>query len=181
MDGWIKMTLQDKTVALKALTLKTVHKSDFDPAKHPRDEDGRWARLGSAISGLKGRIVGSSLKTRMVQAVDHAYGHLSKNSKELISGAAANLLTQGHVSDMETEAMKVSILHLAERMQVPALQAKDYVINTLKALRSMHMSKAAETTDEFIAKIDALIEKLKNLDFKDEKTQVKKPKSDKDK
>lgn len=156
-----------RQIVFKALT-KT-----FDP-NQPRNEDGEWSKTGSSgfsAGGVSAKAVKEALKAKHIRAaVSQAYGNLKSNSKDIIATVAATVLAQGTsaggVSDMETDALKQSLLHLANNMGVTTAQARDHVVGTLKKLRELRMKDLSKAKDDpVIKRIDEAIARLERLDL----------------
>jgi hypothetical protein len=104
----------------------------FDP-NQPRADDGTWS-----VSGLTGRLSQASIK----ETIAEARSTLAPQAREALATVVANFITQYNNSEADTEAVKTSLKHLAGKLEVTTVQARDQVVAVLQSLRAKSMRKS---------------------------------------
>jgi hypothetical protein len=150
-------------------------KAGFNPSQE-RDYHGRWTNalgdeeLPPPPEEPDRRFMGFSTK-KITSAVNLVGTKLSAHGKEALSAAvaaAASMPAMGGLSDADQEHLKEIVKHYADRMQVPAEEARDYMIGTFRKLKQLTPGlKKAESPEDFVKRIDAIIAALEKLDFKE--------------
>jgi hypothetical protein len=121
----------------------------------------------SVVGGLK------NLSVRVQDAATKHYPQLSSVAKEAIATAVATTVTQFSNADPDADAVKTSLLHMADNMNITVLQAKEQCLALLRAIKKKPIQKNHrpdhDDDDDDEKAIDRAIEGLEKLDVEDVK------------